>query len=227
MQGQRNEAGSYFFSQCGNENVILSTQIKCPAKNNSGLRTANDYFVENKTQTRFICQLYKQLTGVRWSFKWSRNPYSIFHGSKYTKDPQFKRISDFRMSDDNSSKQMFATDTRNNVSSGHMKANNFVLDNRQRREKVSDLFNGENVEWADSVCHFEQVSIWSKWSESKTATQLAMSLLGSASMWSDPWSADKLWISKICFNLKRFNPTERKTAYRSGFKTGNDSQERQ
>lgn len=26
MQGQRNEAGSYFFSQCGNENVILSTQ---------------------------------------------------------------------------------------------------------------------------------------------------------------------------------------------------------
>lgn len=86
------------------------------------------------------------------------------------------------MSDDNSSKQMFATGTRNNVSSGHMKANNFVLDNRQRREKVPDLFNGENVDWADYVCHFEQVSIWSKWSESKTAIQLAMSLLGSASM---------------------------------------------
>lgn len=55
------------------------------------------------------------------------------------------------MSDDNSSKQMFATGTQNNVSSGHMKAINFVLDNRRRREKVPDLFNGENVEWADYV----------------------------------------------------------------------------
>lgn len=26
MQGQRNEAGIYFFSQCGNENVILCTR---------------------------------------------------------------------------------------------------------------------------------------------------------------------------------------------------------
>lgn len=86
------------------------------------------------------------------------------------------------MSDDNSSKQMFATGTQNNVSSGHMKAINFVLDNRRRREKVPALFNGENVEWADYVCHFEQVSIWSKWSESKTATEPAMSLLCSASM---------------------------------------------
>lgn len=43
-----------------------------------------------------------------------------------------------------------------------MNANNFVLDKRQRKEKEPDLFNGENVEWADYVCHFEQVSIWNK-----------------------------------------------------------------
>lgn len=61
-----------------------------------------------------------------------------------------------------------------------MNANNFVLDKRQRRDKDPDLFNEENVEWADYVCHFEQVSIWNKWSESEKAAQLAMSLRGSA-----------------------------------------------
>lgn len=60
---------------------------------------------------------------------------------------------------DNSSKQIFATGARNLASSGHRNANDFVLDKRQRIEKRPDLFNGENVEWADYVCHFKHVSI--------------------------------------------------------------------
>lgn len=41
------------------------------------------------------------------------------------------------------------------------------------------------MEWADYVCHFEQVSIWNKWSESEKAAQLAMSLRGSQRMLGD------------------------------------------
>lgn len=48
----------------------------------------------------------------------------------------------------NSSEQMFATGALNLASSGHMNANNFVLDKRQKRENNS-FFNGENVELAD------------------------------------------------------------------------------
>lgn len=58
-----------------------------------------------------------------------------------------------------------------------MKVINFVLDNRWRREKVFDFFNGENVEWVDYVCYFEQVLIWSKWLESKIVIEFVMSLL--------------------------------------------------
>lgn len=46
-----------FFSQCGDKNVTslyprwsdgIQSSIDCPGRNNSGFRTVNDYFAENK-----------------------------------------------------------------------------------------------------------------------------------------------------------------------------------
>lgn len=35
---------------------------------------------------------------------------------------------------------------------------------RFRKHKEPNVYNGENVEWPDYLCHFEQVSLWNEWS---------------------------------------------------------------
>lgn len=230
-QGQRNEGENYFFSQGGNENVTSlyprwsdgdQGSINCPAQNNSGLRIANDYFAENKHHTNPDYPSDVQ-TPIHNYFDRNdqRTPvhYSADQNKQMTHNLKEFQTSECLMND-NSSKHMFASGARNLASSGHMNANNFVLDKRQRREKEPDLFNEENVEWADYVCHFEQVSIWNKWSESEKAAQLAMSLRGSAQRMLGDLTRDQLtnYESLKSVLTQRFNPTERKTAYRCEFR---------
>lgn len=196
--------------------------INCPAQKNSGLRIANDYFAENKHHTNPDYPSDVQ-TPIHNYFDRNDQQTPVQYSADQNKQ-MTHNLKEFQTSEclmnDNSSKQMFISGARNLASSGHMNANNFVLDKRQRREKELDLFNGENVEWADYVCHFEQVSIWNKWSASEKAAQLAMNLRGFAQRMLCDLTRDQLtnYESLKSVLTQRFNPTERKTAYRCEFR---------
>ena len=89
-----------------------------------------------------------------------------------------------------------------------------------RKHKEPDIYNGENVEWPDYVCHFEQVSLWNEWTDGEKATQLAMCLRGRAQRVLSELTNREL---NNYFELKsaltqRFCPSERETAYRCDFR---------
>ena len=93
-------------------------------------------------------------------------------------------------------------------------------DRQKRKFKEPDVYNGENVEWPDYLCHFEQVAFWNQWSDSEKAIQLAMSLRGTAQR-----ILSELTQRELCsFNIlkhaltQRFCPTERETAHRCDFR---------
>lgn len=82
----------------------------------------------------------------------------------------FKRISTSDcLMNNNSSEQMFATGALNLASSGHMNANNFVLDKRQKRENNS-FFNGENVELADMFVNMNKCQSGTNGQKAKKST---------------------------------------------------------
>lgn len=92
--------------------------------------------------------------------------------------------------------------------------------NRFRKHKEPDVYNGDNVEWPDYVCHFEQVSLWNEWTDYEKATQLAMCLRGRAQRVLSELTNREL---NNYFELKsaltqRFCPAERETAYRCDFR---------
>ena len=118
----------------------------------------------------------------------------------------------------------YTTGARNfanpNLKNGNRSMSNCFPDRRQRKEKEPDHFTGENVEWADYICHFEQVSMWNNWSENEKAAQLAMSLRGPAQRILGDLTRNQLsnYQSMISVLTQRFNPAERETAYRCEFR---------
>lgn len=89
-----------------------------------------------------------------------------------------------------------------------------------RKHKEPDVYNAENVEWPDYLCHFEQVSLWNEWTDCEKATQLAMCLRGRAQRVLSELTNRELY---NYFELKnaltqRFCPAERETAYRCDFR---------
>lgn len=89
-----------------------------------------------------------------------------------------------------------------------------------RKLKNPDTYDGQNVEWNDYICHFEQVSQWNRWSENEMAAQLVMSLRGSAQRVLselNPTELSNYFYLKQSLT-KRFCPPEREIAYRCEFR---------
>ena len=90
-----------------------------------------------------------------------------------------------------------------------------------RKHKEPDVYNGENTEWPDYLCHFEQVSMWNDWTDTEKATQLAMSLRGRAQRVLSELSIREMnnYSELKCALTQRFSPHEHETAYRCDFRT--------
>ena len=95
------------------------------------------------------------------------------------------------------------------------------LGKSKRKEKEPDHFDGVKAEWPDYICHFEQVALWNRWSEQEKASQLAMSLRGSAQRVLSELTMQDLTDYMILRTAlsQRFNPPERETAHRCEFRT--------
>jgi hypothetical protein len=95
-----------------------------------------------------------------------------------------------------------------------------IEQNRFRKHKEPDIYNGESVEWPDYLCHFEQVSMWNAWNDSEKATQLAMSLRGQAQRVLSELTHRELNNYSDLKNAlsQRFSPAERETSYRCDFR---------
>ena len=56
-----------------------------------------------------------------------------------------------------------------------------VAGNRNsRKQKETDKFEGDKVEWADFIAHFDMVARWNDWTYTKKGVQLATCLRGKA-----------------------------------------------
>lgn len=91
---------------------------------------------------------------------------------------------------------------------------------RFRKHKDPDVYNGENVEWPDYLCHFEQVSLWNEWTDCEKATQLAMCLRGRAQRVLSELTNRELnnYVELKSALTQRFCPVEREAAYRCDFR---------
>ncbi|CAC5361832.1 unnamed protein product [Mytilus coruscus] len=91
---------------------------------------------------------------------------------------------------------------------------------RQRKQKDPDTYDGKHTEWPDYICHFEQVALWSRWSEDEMAAQLTICLRGNAQRALSELSREELFnFNRLKRSLtQRFCPPERETAYRCEFR---------
>lgn len=92
---------------------------------------------------------------------------------------------------------------------------------RLRKEKEPDKFDGKSVAWQDYLVHFEQVSLWNKWSYEEMSQQLIMSLRGEAQRILGDLSQSQLkdYNSLRSILASRFCPQERTVAYRVEFRS--------
>lgn len=93
--------------------------------------------------------------------------------------------------------------------------------NRFRKYKEPDVYNADNTEWPDYLCHFEQVAMWNEWTDAEKATQLSMSLRGRAQRVLSELSYRELgnYSELKCALTQRFSLPERETAHRCEFRT--------
>ena len=108
---------------------------------------------------------------------------------------------------------------RDNVGSPHIATAN--LGNRfQRKQKEPDKFDGDKVEWADFIAHFNVVARWNDWTYSEKGLQLATCLRGKAQkvLSSIPESLNGDYETVRSTLEKRFNPLHRENAFRAGFR---------
>ena len=106
-----------------------------------------------------------------------------------------------------------------NVDSPHIATAN--LGNRfRRKQKEPDKFDGDKVEWADFIAHFNVVACWNDWTYSEKGLQLATCLRGKAQkvLSSIPESLNGDYETVRSVLEKRFNPRHRENAFRAGFR---------
>ena len=92
---------------------------------------------------------------------------------------------------------------------------------RLRRQREPDKYDGQKVEWSDYIKHFETVSNWNYWSYEEKGLQLAMSLQGDAqSILGDLRQTHGCIDYNILINelSYRFNPPDREFTFRMEFK---------
>ena len=108
---------------------------------------------------------------------------------------------------------------KDNVDSPHVATAN--LGNRfRRKQKEPDKFDGDKVEWADFIAHFNVVARWNDWTYSEKGLQLATCLRGKAQkvLSSIPESLNGDYETVRSTLEKRFNPPHRENAFRAGFR---------
>ena len=90
-----------------------------------------------------------------------------------------------------------------------------------RKEKDPDKFDGRTVEWKDFIVHFEQVSLWNKWSYLEMGQQLVMCLRGEAQKLLGDLDIELRsdYSSLKSILTKRFNPEELVIAHRCEFRS--------
>ena len=105
-----------------------------------------------------------------------------------------------------------------NVDSPHIATAN--LGNRfRRKQKELDKFDGDKVEWADFITHFNVVARWNDWTYSEKGLQLATCLWGKAQkvLNSIPESLNGDYETVRSTLEKQFNPPHHENAFRAVF----------
>ena len=106
-----------------------------------------------------------------------------------------------------------------NVDSPHIATAN--LGNRfRRKQKEPDKFDGDKVEWADFIAHFNVVARWNDWTYCEKGLQLATCLRGKAQkvISSIPESLNGDYETVRSTLEKRFNPLHRENAFSAVFR---------
>ena len=96
-----------------------------------------------------------------------------------------------------------------------------VTGNRNtRKQKEPDKFEGDKVEWADFIAHFEMVARWNDWTYTEKGLQLATCLRGKAQkvLGSIPESQRSDYEAMKSALEKRFSPPHRENAFRAVFR---------
>ena len=96
-----------------------------------------------------------------------------------------------------------------------------VAGNRNtRKQKEPNKFEGDKVEWADFIAHFEMVARWNDWTYTEKGLQLATCLRGKAQkvLRSIPESQRSDYEAMKSALEKRFSPPHRENAFRAVFR---------
>ena len=106
-----------------------------------------------------------------------------------------------------------------NVDTPHIATAN-VGNRFHRKQKEPDKFDGDKVEWADFIAHFNVVARWNDWTYSEKGLQLATCLRGKAQkvLSSIPESLNGDYETVRSTLEKRFNPPHRENAFRAVFR---------
>ena len=90
----------------------------------------------------------------------------------------------------------------------------------RRKEREPDKFDDKRWEWDDYLAHFMSLARWNNWSEADMASQLAMSLRGSAQTvlgnMTELEARDFGYLKAAL--ARRYSPSERESAYRHDFR---------
>ena len=106
-----------------------------------------------------------------------------------------------------------------NVDSPHIATAGLAANGNRRKQKEPDKFNGDKVEWADFITHFNVVARWNDWTYSEKGLQLATCLRGKAQkvLSSIPESLNGDYETVRSTLEKWFNPPHRENAFRAVF----------
>ena len=109
-----------------------------------------------------------------------------------------------------------------NVDSPHVATANLAAtgDRFRRKQKEPDKFDGDKIEWADFITHFNVVARWNDWTYSEKGLQPATCLRGKAQkvLSSIPESLNGDYETVRSTLEKRFSPPHRENAFRAVFR---------
>ena len=109
-----------------------------------------------------------------------------------------------------------------NVDSTHIATANLSAngDRFRRKQKEPDEFDGDKIEWADFITHFNVVTRWNDWTYSEKGLQLATCLRGKAQkvLSSIPESLNGDYETVSSTLEKQFSPPHRENAFRAVFR---------
>ena len=109
-----------------------------------------------------------------------------------------------------------------NVDPPHIATANLAAngDRFRRKQKEPDKFDGDKIEWADFITHFNVVARWNDWTYSEKGLQLATCLRGKAQkvLSSIPESLNGDYETVRSTLEKRFSPPHRENSFRAVFR---------